>query len=118
MKKLLVVLSIVVVSLMALGPVAVAGEYSPGNNGTAAKGKGASLCLFSGAEQPDESGPGVGDGEEAYTEEGVYVGDDADWAATPARGKAQSYGQIVAAGGKAFAPSPGVACNPTRGFEE
>jgi hypothetical protein len=26
-------------------------------------------------------------------------------------GRTQSYGQIVAAGGKAFAPSPGVACN-------
>jgi hypothetical protein len=26
-------------------------------------------------------------------------------------GRTQSYGQIVAAGGKAFVPSPGVACN-------
>jgi hypothetical protein len=26
-------------------------------------------------------------------------------------GRTQSYGQIVAAGGKAFAPSPGYACN-------
>jgi hypothetical protein len=26
-------------------------------------------------------------------------------------GRTQSYGQIVAAGGKAFAPSPGVDCN-------
>ena len=26
-------------------------------------------------------------------------------------GQAQSYGQIVRAGGKAFVPSPGVACN-------
>jgi len=33
-------------------------------------------------------------------------------------GLVQSYGQIVAAGFKAFAPSPGDACNPTRGFEE
>jgi hypothetical protein len=33
-------------------------------------------------------------------------------------GRTQSYGQIVRAGGKAFAPNPGVACNPTRGFEE
>jgi hypothetical protein len=31
-------------------------------------------------------------------------------------GRTQSYGQIVAAGGKAFAPSPGVACNGHRGF--
>lgn len=27
--------------------------------------------------------------------------------------RTQSYGQIVALGGKAFVPSPGVACNPT-----
>ena len=33
-------------------------------------------------------------------------------------GQVQSYGQIVKAGGKAFAPSPGEACNPTKGFEE
>ena len=33
-------------------------------------------------------------------------------------GLVQSYGQIVAAGFKEFAPSPGDACNPTRGFEE
>jgi archaellum component FlaG (FlaF/FlaG flagellin family) len=33
-------------------------------------------------------------------------------------GQVQSYGQIVKAGGKAFVPSPGDACNPTKGFEE
>ena len=33
-------------------------------------------------------------------------------------GLVQSYGQIVAVGGKAEVPSPGVACNPTKGFEE
>ena len=33
-------------------------------------------------------------------------------------GLVQSYGQIVAAGFKAFVPSPGDACNPTKGFEE
>ena len=33
-------------------------------------------------------------------------------------GLVQSYGQIVAVGGKAEVPSPGDACNPTRGFEE
>jgi hypothetical protein len=33
-------------------------------------------------------------------------------------GLVQSYGQIVASGFKAFVPSPGDACNPTRGFEE
>ena len=33
-------------------------------------------------------------------------------------GLVQSYGQIVAVGGKAEVPSPGVACNPTNEFEE
>ena len=126
MKKLLGAVAITVVSLMAFAQGASAGEYSRGNGGSAATGKGASLCLFSGADQPDESAPGAGDGEPIWfdengngvVDEGEVHGDDADWAATPARGRAQSYGQIVASGGKAFAPSPGVACNPTRGFEE
>ena len=29
-------------------------------------------------------------------------------------GRVQSYGQIVRAGGKAFAPSPGTFCNPQK----
>ncbi len=33
-------------------------------------------------------------------------------------GRVQSYGQIVKQGGKEFVPSPGDACNPTKGFEE
>ncbi len=33
-------------------------------------------------------------------------------------GRVQSYGQIVKQGGKAFVPSPGDACNPTKGFAE
>ena len=34
-------------------------------------------------------------------------------------GRVQSYGySVVREGLKAFAPSPGVACNPTKGFEE
>jgi hypothetical protein len=31
-------------------------------------------------------------------------------------GRVQSYGQIVRAGGKAFVPSPGMACNGHTGF--
>lgn len=46
----------------------------------------------------------------------VYSGLNDDTAQEP--GRTQSYGQIVRAGGKAFAPSPGVACNPTGDFEE
>ena len=127
MKKFLGGLAITVLSLMAFAQGASAGEYSRGNGGAAATGKGASLCLFNGADQPDESELGLGDGEpltwddkneNGVVDEGEVTGDDADWGATPAGGKAQSYGQIVASGGKGFAPSPGLACNPTRGFEE
>ena len=126
MKKFLAALAITVLSLMAFAPGASAGEYSRGNGGTAATGKGASLCLFNGADQPDESEPGLGDGEPTWfdenengiVDEGELFGDDADWATTPAGGRVQSYGQIVASGGKGFVPSPGLACNPTTGFEE
>ena len=126
MKKLRAGFAIAMLSLLALGQSASAGEYSPGNGGTAAKGKGASACLFNGADEPDESAPGAGDGEpiwfdengDGVVDEGEVHGDDADWGTTPAGGRVQSYGQIVAAGGKGFAPSPGLACNPTSGFEE
>jgi len=52
---------------------------------------GNSICAFSGLNNPL-------DGAEAGT------------------GMVQSYGLIVAAGGKAFVPSPGVACNGHTGF--
>jgi hypothetical protein len=126
MKKFIATLAIAMLSLMALAQGASAGEYSRGNGGSAATGKGASACLFSGADQPDESEPGLGDGEPTWFDEngngqvddGEVFGDDADWGTTPAGGRVQSYGQIVASGGKGFAPSPGVACNPNSGFEE
>ena len=51
---------------------------------------GNSICAFSGLNNPFEADAGPG--------------------------MVQSYGQIVAAGGKAFAPSPGVACNGHTGF--
>jgi hypothetical protein len=55
--------------------------------------QGNSICAFSGLNIPDEFGPGS---------EGTA--------------RVQSYGQIVAAGGKGSAPSPGVACNGHTGF--
>ena len=51
---------------------------------------GNSICAFSGQNNPSEPDAGPG--------------------------RVQSYGQIVAAGGKAMAPSPGVACNGHTGF--
>lgn len=126
MKKYIAAFAIAMLSVVALAQGASAGEYSRGNGGSAATGKGASICLFNGADQPDESAPGAGDGEPIWydengngeVDEGEVSGDDADWATTPAGGRVQSYGQIVAAGGKDFVPSPGIACNPNSGFEE
>lgn len=126
MKKVIAVFAIAMLSLAMSAQGASAGEYSRGNGGTAATGKGKSVCLFNGADQPDESAPGAGDGEPIWydengnglVDEGEVSGDDADWGMTPAGGRVQSYGQIVAIGGKSFAPSPGLACNPNSGFEE
>ena len=55
-----------------------------------------SECLFNGLDEPDELAPGAGDGEELYydEEQEAWVGDDGDWAQTPAGGKVQSGGQI------------------------
>src|SRR3954447_11495155 len=53
--------------------------------------KGNSICAFSGLNNPLD-GPAAGPG------------------------MVQSYGQIVSGGGKAFVPSPGVACNGHTGF--
>jgi hypothetical protein len=44
----------------------------------------------------------------------AYSGLNDDTAEEP--GRTQSYGQVVRAGFKAFAPSPGTACNGHRGF--
>ena len=61
-----------------------------------------SACAFSGQDLPDsiENNP-PGRNDDAYT-----------------GGHVQSYGQYVRAGDKALFPSPGVACNPTKGAPE
>jgi hypothetical protein len=112
--------------LLLSSQAALAGEWNPANGDVAAKTQGHSACLFNGRDQPDESAPGAGDGEPIWfdannnglVDEGEVGGDDGMWGAGPSGGKVQSYGQIVALGGKAFAPSPCVACNPNSGFEE
>ena len=70
------------------------GEPIPGAH------KASSACAFSGQDLPDsiENNPPGFDDDNA---QGV-----------------QSYGQIVRAGGKAFAPSPGVACRGNVEFPE
>jgi hypothetical protein len=68
---------------------AFAGEVSGNGQPTAAPSHTKSICAYSGLNDvitPDEPG------------------------------RTQSYGQIVAAGGKAFVPGPGMACNGHTGF--
>lgn len=84
------VTSAVAAALLALGAAsASAGEVS--GNGKELPLRGASICKFSGLN--DEITP----------EE-------------PTR--TQSYGTFLVLYGKEFLPSPGLACNPTTGFEE
>ncbi len=75
---------------MLAGP-ALAGEVTgTGESTPIREGAAASICAFSGLDDDDPE-------------------DDAFF------GRTQSYGQLVQQGLKAFAPSPGVACNPTAG---
>ncbi len=66
----------------------VLGTTDPVTGGHVLQGN--SICAFSGQNNPFEPDAGPG--------------------------RVQSYGQIVAAGGKATVPSPGVACNGHTGF--
>ena len=126
MKRPLLAVSSAAFLLLLSSQAALGGEWNPATGDVAAKTHGHSACLFNGRDQPDESAPGAGDGEPIWfdvngnnqVDEGEVSGDDGSWGAAPAGGRVQSYGQIVASGGKAFAPSPGIACNPTSGFEE
>jgi len=90
-KKITVTCFAALALVVAGAGAASAGEITGNGKTTPAPQKAASLCVFSGLN------------DERTAEE---------------PGRTQSYGQIVRAGGKAFAPSPGVACNPTRGFME
>ena len=126
MKRPLLAVSLALMALLVFSQAALAGEWNHKGD-VAAKTHGGSACLFNGLDQPDESFPGAGDGEptpwddknrNGVVDPGEVFADDGMWGSTPAGGRVQSYGQIVASGGKAFAPSPGVACNPTSGFEE
>ena len=94
--------------LVALGLVvggataANAGEVNGNGDPIPGAHVASSACAFSGQDTPDEienNPPGFDDDE--------ITG-----------GRAQSYGQYVKAGLKAFVPSPGVACRGNVGFEE
>lgn len=76
-------------ALVAMGSVsASAGEVTGNGKPTQGAANANSICAFSGLNDDTAEEPG----------------------------RTQSYGQVVRAGFKAFAPSPGVACNGHSGF--
>ena len=91
LRRLAVIVPLALAFVMILSQVALAGEWGPGQGYNGAADKAQSECVFNGLDDPDPE-------------------DDETWAATPAKGKVQSGGQLIAAG---FIP-PGVqrfACN-------
>ena len=102
---------IAVTSVMVLGiaagtsSVAYAGETTGNGKPVPRNGTPASACSFSGQDVPDSiEGNPPGFDDDDTTNPGKKE------TSVPSGVRVQNYGQIVAAGGKAFAPSPGVAC--------
>ena len=132
--SIVAVLAIVLAVGFAATSTASAGEWSRGNDGRAAAPKyydgTASVCLFNGAEQPDETEPGLGDGEPIWFDnpdagtpgeyddgiDFVFGGDDAQWAATPSGGHAQSGGQFVGMYGQLGIVADAVEAGEFQGF--
>ena len=90
-------------TIVTFGATASAGEWAPGNGETPIKTRfvAGSICAFSGSEESDDTEDHEG-GEP----------DDGLWGMTPAKGRAQSPGQIIATFGPGAA-TPGTDC---RGF--
>jgi hypothetical protein len=97
--RLLAIVSLSVLLLLAFAQVAFAGEWAPGlndHNGAASHAR--SECVYNGHDDND-------------------VEDDFIWEQTPAKGRVQSGGQLIAARIPDISPEPGVqgfACNPIR----
>jgi hypothetical protein len=80
---------------------AFAGEINGKGEPVPGATTGRSECSYSGKDTPDDV-------------ENNPPGFDDDDITAVGKTRVQSYGIIVRAGGKAFAPSPGVACSPGR----
>lgn len=116
MRRLALVGALAMALILTTAATAFAGEWNQGRwNGTGgdlpAKYHANSECLFNGRDEPDESYLGAGDGEPwVVLPDGSTFHDDPLWGQTPARGRVQSGGQMIAAG--AGEPgAPGTACN-------
>ena len=109
--KKLVGVGVCLAAIMWMAAPAVAGEYS-GSGKIVERGNSQSVCSFSGLDQPD-----TGDNPEFHPP--GDPGDDENWAMTPAGGRVQSPGQIVATLGpdNEFGPAgaPGEACRGNGG---
>ena len=111
MKRLTIGCVIALGLVLGSGGAAMAGEVNGNGDATPIAGHdtAASICAFSGQDTADdiEGLDPEGNGDDAIAMRGNqkkgYHG-------------VQSYGSIVKAGGKAFAPSPGLACNPNTVF--
>lgn len=96
-------------TVLGFGGTALAGEWAPGKGTTPVKDSyiAGSICAFSGADESDDTEDHIdedGDGQLDF--------DDGFWGSTPAGGRAQSPGQVIAKFGPGAA-TPGTDC---RGF--
>ena len=94
MKKTAASAALALMLVLGGGSAAMAGEYDGRGGDVRGGDKAQSACHFSGRDLPDDV-------------EGNPPGFDDDMITG---GHVQTYGQIVRAGGKGMAPSPGVAC--------
>lgn len=110
MKKQLLGAALCAATIVGFGGSAFAGEYT--GNGTVKIPKGRSECAYSGLDQPDLNGPP--EGEDHYG----MPGDDGLWGLTPAKGRVQNAGQIIATFGPGAANPARDGCNPNNPGEE
>jgi hypothetical protein len=96
-------------TILTFGATASAGEWAPGHGETPIKTGhvAGSICAFSGSDESDLTEDHIDE-----DEDGVPDYDDGLWGSTPAKGRAQSPGQVVATFGPGAA-TPGTDC---RGF--
>ena len=99
MRRSLLAAALAALMVLAVSAPAFAGEWNKGHfnapgGDLPAKDNGNSECLFNGRDEPDESVFEEGDGEPLFA---PGFGDDLTWGLTPAKGKVQSGGQMIAA---------------------